>query len=248
MEDHEPDDEGHAVRREVQALSKDHLLGAVQPENARLVAGELACPGQGDPDADRYGHERQRLLEHVRRALALPGPPADQVADHGASEPSGGTGLPGRDVQQLADQVRQLGGAQREHGGRREADQAPASLALQPSPRRSWDQAPEPVSDSGRTLGRRGTVHTRPWLNQSFGSVRLGIQYGTRRGPGKPGSPGESTGHPQLTLGTSPGRAMPRRRDLARAGRPRGSPGILARLNCPAARAAVQINDSDRQG
>jgi hypothetical protein len=207
MEDQEPHDEGHAVSSEVQALSEDHLLEAVQPENARLVAGKLACPGQGDPDADRYDHERQRLLDQVGPALSLPGPPADHVADDSASEPSCRAGLAGRDVQQLADQVGQLRSAQREHRGRREADQAPAAVALQPSPQRSRDQAPHAVGDSRRTLGRRGTVHRRPRLNQAFGSVRHGIQYGILRGPGKRASRCESTGHPQL----APGRAMPRR-------------------------------------
>jgi hypothetical protein len=212
MEDQEPDNKGHAVGREVHALSEDHLLEAVQPENACLVAGELACPGQRDPHADRYGHERQRLLEQVRPALALPGPPADQVADGSPGEPSGRTGLPGRDVQQLADQVRHLSGAQREHRGRREADQTPATLSPEPSPHRSGDQPPHAVSDSGRTPGRRGTVHTGPWLNQSFGSVRHGIQYGTPQGPGKHGSPGESTGHREPTVGSQPlaGRATTR--------------------------------------
>jgi hypothetical protein len=239
MEDQEPDDEGHAVSREVQALSEDHFLGAVQPENARLVAGELACPGQRDPDADRYDHERQRLSEQVRPALALPGPPAHHVADDSPGEPSGRTRLPGRDVQQLADEVRQLGSAQREDRGGREADQAPASLSPEPSPDRSWDHPPHALVQSGRTPGRRGTVHTGPWLNQSFGSVRHGIQYGTLLGPGKHGSPGESTGHQQPTFAEpAPGGHATTRESHALYRMRHGAYG-LTRSECPATWEAV---------
>jgi hypothetical protein len=185
VEDQEPYDEGHAVSCEIEGLGEDHLLEPVQPEDPRLITRELARAGQGDADADRYPGERQRLLEQVRPALALPGPPADHVADGSAGEPAGCPGLPGRDVQQLADEVGQLGGGQCQHSCGREADQPPATGAAQPPANRPGDHAPHAVSGLGRFPDRRGTMHARPRRIQALGSVRHGIQYGNLRRPGK---------------------------------------------------------------
>jgi hypothetical protein len=98
MEDHEAGYERHAVRRQVPALGEQHLVEAVQAQVARLFGDDLAGHRENDPDADRDRHERQGLLEQVRPAFALPGPPADQVTYDRACEPSRRPGDPGRHV------------------------------------------------------------------------------------------------------------------------------------------------------
>jgi hypothetical protein len=184
MEDQEPYDEGHTVGGEVEALREHHLLQAVQPQNPRLVAGQLAGAGERDTHADGHGRERQRLPEQVRPALALPGPPAYRVTHRGAGEPSGCPGYARRDVEQLAHQVGQLGGAQRQHRGRGEPDQPPAARGTEAAPQRPGNHAPQAVG--GRRRNRRVCLavgHQCPRLAQAMGSVSHGIQYENRRWP-----------------------------------------------------------------
>jgi len=198
VEDQEPDHEGHAVSRKVERLGEGHFLEAVQPEDPRFIASELARPGEGDADAHRYDDERQRLLQQVRPALALPRPPADHVAHRRSGEPSGRSGLAGRDVQQLADEVGELGRGQRQHSGGREADQPPAALGAHQLPHWPRDHPPEAVTDRGRVPDWGGAMHARPRVIQAFGSVRHGIQYGNLWRSGKRRIPRQSAAHPQL--------------------------------------------------
>jgi hypothetical protein len=184
MEDQEPDDEGHTVGREVHRLGEDHLLGPVQPQHSRLMSGQLARACQRDPDAERYADERQRLLEQVRPALPLPGPPADQVAHESTGEPARRPGQPGSDVQQLADEVRELGGAKCQHRGGRKPDQAPSTPAVQQPPQRPGNGAPHAIGDSGQAPGWRSVLHARPQVIDVLGSIEHGIQYGNVQRPG----------------------------------------------------------------
>jgi hypothetical protein len=201
VKDQEPDHEGDAVSRKIDRLGEDHFFDPVQPQGPRLITPELARPGQDQPDADRYGDERERLLEQVRPALAFPGPPADHVAHRGAGEPPGRAGLACADVQQLADEVGQLGSSQCQHGSGREADQAPAALTAHQLAQPPGDYPPDPVSHRRRGPDWRGAMHSRPRVIQAFGSVRHGIQYGTLRRPGKHPIPRESAAHCQLARG-----------------------------------------------
>ncbi len=184
MEDQEPDDEGHAVGRQVQALGEHNLLDPVQAEDACLVVSELAGERQDHADAEGDHHEREGLLEQVGPAPALPRPPADHVAHGRACEPSRSAGDPGRHTRDLADEVRQLGSAQGQHRRGRKTDQAPASPTAQPSPQRPGDQAPRGFTDLGRYHG-----HGRPWFRAGLpkrDSVSVGQVYST----GASGGPG----------------------------------------------------------
>jgi hypothetical protein len=177
VEDQEPDDEGDAVSREIQPLGEQDLLGAVQAETSCPGMSELAGTGQHDPDAQGDHPERQGLLEQVRPAFALPGPPADDVAHGRAGQPSGRPGDPGRDLRDLQDEVRQLGGEQGQHRRGGEANQAPASPGAQLSPQRSGNYAPRGFGHLGRYHG-----HRRPWLRAGLAkidSVSVGQVYST---------------------------------------------------------------------
>lgn len=225
MKDQEPDNEGHAVGRQVQRLREDHLLRSVQLQGACLMTAQLARAGQHDADADRDADERQRLLKHVRPALALPRPPADQVADQSPGEPAGRPGLAGRDVQQLADEVGELGSGQRQDRGRGKADQPPASLAGQQPAQRPGNQMPYGTGDGAKAPGRRGVWHARPQVLVFGSSVRHGIQYGNVRQPGNQRFPDRSAAGPQL-----PGIILRcRARPAACAGVRRANPGSHAR-------------------
>jgi hypothetical protein len=230
VKDQEPDHEGGAVSRQIEHLGENHFVDSVQPEIARLVTPELARPSQGQPDADRYDDERERLLEQVRTALSLPGPPADHIAHSGTSEPAGRAGLARGDVQQLAHEEGQLRSSQSQHSGWRKTDQPPPALAAHKFAQRPGDYPPDPVSDCRRAPDWRGAMHSRPRVIQAFGSVRHGIQYGSLRRPGKHPIPRESAAHCQLARGSPAHRALVQ--DLAApiAGADRAAP---SRLNPP---------------
>jgi hypothetical protein len=185
MEDQEPYGESHTVGGEVETLREHHLLRAVQPQDPRLVAGQLAGAGERDAHADGDGHERQRLLEQVRPSLAFPGPPAHRVAHGGACEPSGCPGDARRDVEQLAHQVGDLGGGQREYRGRSEPDQPPAAWGAQPAPQGPGNHAPQTISGRGGNRRVCGAMsHEAPRLAEAVRSLSHGIQYENRRWPG----------------------------------------------------------------
>ena len=230
MKDQEPDHEGDAVSRKIERLGENHFVDSVQPEGARFSTPELARPSQGQPDADRYDDERERLLEQVRPALAFPGPPADYVAHSGTSEPARGAGLARGDVQDLAHEEGQLRSSQSQHSGWREADQPPPALAAHNLAQRPGDYPPDPVSDWRRGPDWRGAMHSRPRVIQAFGSVRHGIQYGNLRRPGKHPIPRESAAHCQLARGSPAQRALVQDLAAQTAGAARAAPG---RLNPP---------------
>jgi hypothetical protein len=227
VKDQEPDHEGYAVSAKIERLGENHFLDAVQAERPRLITPELARPGQGQPDADRYDNERERLLEQMRPALALPGPPAHHVAHRGTGEPAGRAGLARGDVQQLAHEEGQLGSTQRQHSGGREANQPPAALAAHKLAQRPGDYLPDPVSDCRRGPDWRGAMHSRPRVIQAFGSVRHGIQYGNLRRPGKHPIPRESAAHCQLPPGYPAQRPLARDLAARTAGSARTAPGGL---------------------
>ena len=177
MEDREPDEECHAVGGEVQALGEQHLVEALQAQDVRLMGRELARRGQDGPDADGDRNERQGLLEQVRLAPALPGPPADQVAHGRAGEPSSRPGDASRDVQQLHDEVGQLGRAQSQYRRGRKTDKPPAALAAEPSPQWPWGHPPRGVADL-----LRYKAHGFPSLTKAAGSVTKVYSTGPRSG------------------------------------------------------------------
>jgi hypothetical protein len=82
---------------------------------------DLRRGDQDDDRADGDDPERQRLLEQVRAALALPGPARHEVADEGAGEPRRDRGPAGRDLEDpVAGQQGQLTGAGGNQGGQYE--------------------------------------------------------------------------------------------------------------------------------
>ncbi len=176
MKDREPEEECHAVSGEVQALGKQHLVEAGQAQDVRLMGRELARRGQDGPDADGDRNERQGLLEQVRPAPALPSPPADQVAHGRAGEPSRRPGQACRDLQQLHDEVGQLGCAQSQYRRGRKTDKPPAGLSAEPSPQRPRGHPPQGVGDL-----RRYKAHGFPSLTKVSGSVTKVYSTGPRR-------------------------------------------------------------------
>ena len=185
MEDQEPYDEGHTVGGEVEALREQDLLQAVQPQDSCLVAGQLAGAGQRDAHTDGDGHERQRLLEQMRPSPPLPGPPADDVAHHGAGQPCARARNAGRDVEQLAHQVGQLRGAERQHRGGRKPGQPAAALGPEPALQRPGNDTPQAVSGCGQNRYSFGAFgHQCPRLTLARGSVSHGIQYENCGWPG----------------------------------------------------------------
>lgn len=177
MEYQESDNESHAVGREIQTLSEQDFVKTMQAPGVRLVVGEFARRGQDDPHAEGDRHERQGLLEQVRPAFPLPRPAADQVTHSRAREPSGRAGDTGRDVQQLQDEVGQLGCEQGQYRRGREADQAPPALAAELSPQRPGHHSPGGVGDL-----RRYRAHGFPSLTTAAGSVTKVYSTGARGG------------------------------------------------------------------
>lgn len=177
MEDQKSHNESHAVGREIQTLGEQDFLKALQAQDPRLVVRVLAHRGQDDPHAQGYRHERQGLLDQMRPAFPLPRPAADHVTHGRACEPSGRTGNPGRDVQQLQDEVGQLGCAQGQYRRGREADQSPPALAAEPSPQRPGHHTPRGVGDL-----RRYRAHGFPSLTKAAGSVTKVYSTGARGG------------------------------------------------------------------
>src|ERR1700722_884626 len=123
MEDHEPECERHDVGREVHEVDDQHVLDpVVQAHPGREVVAELGRQREDHPHHGRDHPDREGLAEHVRLALALPGPAAQHVADGRAAERGHQGGRGGGHVKQaVADREQDLTGRQRRG---RDADKA----------------------------------------------------------------------------------------------------------------------------
>ena len=80
MEDREAGEERHAVGYQVGAVHDEHPLPVGVPHLQRPDAGVVTGQPQHRPGSQGHQPERQRLLQQVRPALALPCPAAQHVA------------------------------------------------------------------------------------------------------------------------------------------------------------------------
>src|SRR5215469_1567888 len=171
MEDQEPGDEGDAVHQEVGALNDDMLLEMGVAHRMRPDTREVRGHSQHNPHCQRYRPERQRLPEQVRLALALPGPPAQQIAhersDHGRDDARGARAVQvDRPGQQAEDDLTR---DYRSQGGSDEPDEPPSPLGSQPARDRRGQGAKRSLSD----LVRNGS-HQTPSLTGGAGLRQTG--------------------------------------------------------------------------
>jgi hypothetical protein len=168
VENHEPCEECHAVRRQVGGIHEQHSRRMRQAHPQGFLVRVLGGQGQHHCGTDRHRPERQGLLDQIWPALPLPGPAAQDVADRRAGEPrrdrrQASSSVPGSKQEGQRDLARHEGGERHGH-----------------EPAEALAQRAAKATTQGRGKPGRYECHGSPRYLEDRRVIQSGIQYGNR--------------------------------------------------------------------